>query len=105
MTAAAVISIAPDDLDAAEACPAVRALANLGSVHQLPQLVHIYKVTRHDGHAIVTLVVPDHAAEAWRAALGAPPFTTKPQEYSVQHLTERACWFGVTVRLSYSTAT
>lgn len=102
---AAIVSITPDDLDAAVDCPAARALTNLGAIHQLPQLIHLYKVTRHDGNTTAYAVVPDHAAEQWRAALGAPPFTDQPQPYSVKHTTERTCWFGLTVRLSYTTGT
>lgn len=98
-----VVSIAPDDLDAVEDLPAARALSNLAAVHQLPRLEHVYRVARHDGHTIVLLAVPHGAAEQWRAALGAPPFTEARHPHSSQWRTERSCWFGATVRLSYST--
>lgn len=101
---AGVVSIAPDDLDHVEDLPVARAITNLAHVHQLPRLEHVCRVTRHDGHTVVVLAVPEYAAEQWRAALGAPPFAEKNHPTSVQHLTERSCWFGATVRLSYSTA-
>jgi hypothetical protein len=98
-----VVSIDVDDLDAVEDLPAAKALSNLAAVHQLPRLEHIYRVDRHDGHTIVQLAVPLAAAEQWRAALGAPPFDETRHPHSSQWRTERSCWFGATIRLSYST--
>lgn len=102
-TAPGVVSIAPDDLDSVEDLPAARALSNLAAVHQLPRLEHIYRVERHDGHTVVLLALSPLAAEAWRSALGAPPYAETRHPSSSQWKTERACWFGATVRLSYST--
>lgn len=102
-TAPGVVSIAPDDLDTVEDLPAAKALANLAAVHQLPRLEHVYRVERRDGRTIVQIALSELAAEAWRSALGAPPYERIQHPTSAQWRTERRCWFGATVRLSYST--
>lgn len=101
---AGVVSIAPDDLDHVEDLPVAQAIGNLAHVHHLPRLEHVYRITKDDGRTVVLIAVPEAAAEAWRAALGAPPFTARTHPTSRQFTTERSCWFGATVRLSYSTA-
>lgn len=97
-----VVSIAPDDLDHVEDLPAAKAIGNLAHVHQLPRLEHVYRVDAYDGRTVVLVAVPQAAAECWRAALGAPPFSARSHPTSRQHTTE-VFWFGATVRLSYST--
>jgi hypothetical protein len=100
---AGVVTIPVDDLDTVEDLPAAQAIANLAAVHQLPRLEHIYRADRHDGHTVILLAVSPLAAEAWRAALGAPPFTETRHPTSSQWTTRRDFWFGSTVRLTYST--
>lgn len=101
---AAVVSISPDDLDAAEGCAATKALSNLAAIHQLPRLQHVYLVNRpDDGRQIVNVAVPAAVAEVWRAALGAPAFSARTLPTYAAHSTE-VFWFGATIRLSYSTA-
>lgn len=104
-TAPGVVSVPVDDLDQVHDLPAAQALANLAHIHQLPRLEHVYRVNRHDGHTVVMIALPDaHVADAWRAALGAPPYVEKRHPLSSQWTTERTCWFGATVRLIYATA-
>lgn len=97
----AVVTISPEGLDA-EVCPAVKSLGNLAGVHRLPRLEHISLVDRDDGRTVVFIVVPEIAADQWRQAIGAPAFTPHHRQNYTQHTTERSCWFGATVRLSYT---
>lgn len=99
---AAMLSLTPEDLETLD-CPVTKALANLAAIHRLPRLEHAYLIERTDGRTVVNLALPEIAAEPWRRALAAAPFTPIHRQHYSQHTTE-VFWFGATVRLSYTTA-
>lgn len=80
----------------------VGALGHLAELHHLPQLGEM-RCSRVAGHHVVDIALVEATAEAWRAALAAPPFAPTPRPHYTHHRSE-TLWMGAQVRLHYVTA-